>query len=142
MDTFNNQPNVPSVNTQRSLAAFILAWIFLVVGVFGIIKSITDFLIIGSGKEATTPVGMVGVGDKLNFFDSTTNLILAFAMLFVAYGLFKMRKWALLVLTALAVIQIMYFIYLFMNYKMGNPVLIIFEIILIIYFWMHKEKFN
>ncbi len=128
-------------NNKRPISAFILAWLFLLGGVFGIIGSILTLVIVLS-TSGSTDVASIQIQNLkgMSFLVGGSGVVMGILSIIVAYGLFKMKRWALVLLTIFAATEIVLFFAT--SFQIGNPVFLLIMIVLTIYFWMIREKFN
>lgn len=112
-----------TITNKRPVSAFVLAWLFLIGGVAGFINSLIKIFAVGQ-------------------WQGFTDLIFATFSLLVAYGLFKMRRWALIVLTIFVGIQAALWVYQLMSSNFTNPTLLMVAVVVTVYLWIVRQEFN
>lgn len=113
---------------SRPIGASIVAIYYYIIGVFGLIASIM-ILTIGS-----TIINMLTQGPFFKYIGAAVGfvlLVLSILYLIVGYGIWKLKKWAQIVATILAVLGLF-----------GGPLSIVLSIGVILLLWVHKDTKN
>lgn len=114
-----------NISKNRPIGATIVAVYFFIVGIFALIASIM-FLTVGP-----TLMGMLFQGPLFGIMSAAIGivaLIVTIIYLVTGYGLWKLKKWAQVVATVLAVFGLF-----------GGPLSLVLSIGVILLLWFHKD---
>jgi hypothetical protein len=130
------------VKTKAPILVTIISWLMLLFG----LSNFVGVLMLVYYYFLTVPFG---IGDLFTVVISTSSIPMmrGIGIIIVAFGIGRMRKWALYVFTVLAVIGLVVFVYSYYSYysyiklDLKNFISPVIEILALIYLWKNYKIF-